>query len=221
MFVNAYSDQEYTVKVINDDGSETLEIKTKKVLQILVLNEGQHAHLLKKGVKLVSISSLVSTKIKAIEEVEKFTSLIQRFVTLSKVQHLRLMLEGLHNNGKLDLIADWENSTSLYKSLMNEYMQWKLDIQQHALVFVKAAVLKAVTKNVYGANIDYSVEAAEITDKLNTQYPMIEMINYNFMYGDKGLKIITYIEQIDFLIDNAIKSATNEMNEVKVEEELV
>lgn len=224
-FDNAHSDQEYTVKVINDvDNSESLEFRTRKVLQILVLNEGQHAHLLKKGVKLVSISSLVSVKIKAIEEVEKFTNSIRRFVVLSKVNHLKGMMEGLKTDGKLDLILGWENSTSLYKSLMNEYIQWKLDIQQHALVFVKAAVLSAVTKSNYNGDAAGHDESAKITDKLNTQYPMIEMITYNSMYrSDKGKKIITYIEQIDFLIDNAVKSAISEVNEneFKVEEVLV
>jgi hypothetical protein len=191
--------------VTNDDGTRTSFPKVIKKLQVIIINEGQHAYLLKKGVKLVSIKTLISEKIEAAEAAEKFTDEIRRVITLSKVRHLKGMYDSMVGTKGID---DWATAPSMLKVLFSEYSKLRNQGAQYALMFAKLTVLKMVKSIAY---VNYDAQAIDLIAKLEAQYPMLELVSYHGINYAKALKIICYVERIDGLITQAVIDTEEEI----------
>jgi len=214
-FNDAFIEEDVPTKASVDSKTISTIVKHKRI-NVLILNEGQHAALVKKGVKLSSIGSLVKSKLDALDGVEKFTDVTRRLITLSKVRHLKGMYEGLGQCSKLSLTDVWKDSTSLFKSLFNEYRALRQKNPQYADAFAKLDLLMMIGKLSY---TDHETEASRLQLQIDAQYPMLSLVGYGQMYdrGEKAKKIIAYIDQIEQLINQAVIEAAKE---VSVEEAL-
>lgn len=220
MFNDALVEQNYHVDERSYDANGQIVVtsipKTRKILPILMINEGQHAYLLKKGVKLTAISSLIRDKITKMEEDEKFTDVISRVVTLSKVRHLKGMYETFKSSNDLKLGDDWTGSSSFFKSIFAEYRELRTNSSKFALAFAKLEVFLAIgAKQTF---VNYEDKASDIQNQIDAQYQMLTYVGYGSVY-DKGAKLkalISYIEQVDSLIQKAVVETEAEV-ETEVE----
>jgi len=218
MFNDAIVEQTYNVDERHHDANGNIVVttvqKTRKILPILMINEGQHAYLLKKGVKLTAISSLISGKIVKMEEDEKFIDVVSRIVTLSKVRHLKGMYDTFSSSSNLKLADGWNGSSSFFKSIFAEYRELRTNSSKFALAFAKLDVF-----NLIGAKhtfVNYEQNAKDIQDQIDAQYQMLTYVGYGSVY-DKGVKLkamISYIEQVDSLIQKAVIEAEAEVETV-------
>lgn len=201
-------------KVVKADG--TVEIISKPVtysaMPILIITEGQHDWLKKKGVKLVSITSMIN-KIMEIDEAEKFTDTIRRVMTLTHVHHLKGLYESMRYTQQLPEVDNWIGSTSLLKSLVAEYKQQRHN-PSYALAFGKYQLLMSVKRSY----ADYETEAEQIEETINARYPMLELVPFNMTREEPKLaKLLHYVDQIDQLMAQAVQAAQAAVDE---EEEL-
>lgn len=205
------------ISVVDEQGvkSELIQIIKVPVLPVLIINEGMHAHLAKKGVKLVSLSSYLGDQIKAMNEAEKFTEAVRRVMTLARVRHLRDMYSGLNSQSNKFPLAEitegWGTSNSFFKKLFAEYLELREHGANFALIFAKLSVMTSLNIEDY---VDYDNEAEKITNEIDAHYPMLEVTGYGNMYGtEKGKKIVAYIELIDKLVAKAVAGTEEHFHE--------
>jgi hypothetical protein len=196
--------------------SELLQVVKDPVLPVLIINEGMHAHLAKKGVNLVSLSSCLGNQIKAMNEVEKFTETVRRVMTLERVRHLRDMYSGLNSQSNkfplVEVTEGWSTSNSIFKKLFAEYLELREHGANFALIFAKLSVMSSL--HIQDGYFDYDVEAEKITNEIDAHYPMLEVTGYGNMYGTgKGKTIVAYIELIDKLVAKAVAAAEEYFHE--------
>lgn len=219
-FSDSIVNEDYEVEQRSVDGAGkstvTMVVKQRPTVPMLIINEGQHAYLVKKGVKLTSLTKMIAEKTVKLEETEKFTTEIDRLVTLSKVDHLRGMYEGLSHSKLTKTTEDWESSNSFFKKYFAEYQDLRVHGKKYSKMFAKLDLLNLVGK---GTNVDYDRKGQDIEDAIDERYPLLAYTGYGDRYdrGEKSKALITYIEQIDGLIERALKEAA-EQSVVPVEE---
>lgn len=203
---------------VRDNATNTVinVVKQRKILPLIIINEAQHVHLVKKGVNLISITTLISEKILKLEEMEKFTEVIGRVMTLSNVHHLRGMYENMihKRRNQIPLTDSWKDSKNFYKVLFTEYRDLRTNSKKYANNFAKLEVLDAICLS---TKMNYDAKSNEINEQISERYPMLPYIDYNsYDNGEKLLTIIAYIDQTDSLIAQAFKESAKEV-EVEVE----
>jgi hypothetical protein len=224
-YIEAFEDATFFVDdpdKVYDNVTRTysMVMKKRKSMHVLILNEGQHANLVKKGIKLTPLKSHLASKLQAMDDVEKFTSVTERLITLSKVRHIKGFYEGTASIQELNMTDIWKDDVSLFKSLFKEYSQLRQNVSQCADAFAKLDLLNIIDP--HRKTKDLSRLAQEFQLQIDDQYPMLSLIEYRMPDFTKAKKIIAYIEQIEHLIDDAIEETTLEFqNDVQAAGELV
>lgn len=204
-------------KIAQADDSVKVELIQRKLktLPVLAITKNEHTKLAKHGVKLVSLTKLIGDKIEAMNKVEQFTETSRRLITLLNVQLLSGFYGGIPANVLKDKQAfvGWEASASLFKQLFTEYMELHEGKADVATIFAKLYVL---TATVGYANVSSHTAAThKINNELDTRYPLLSMTGFHGMHNSTKLsKLITYIEQVDTLLERSIESAKQEVEEL-------
>jgi hypothetical protein len=227
-----YADTKLNISIINNMGLRTysahlgifdelmVEIeqngKDVKVMPVLIITKAMYEKLLKSSVKLVSLNDWVTDKITTMNDQEKFMDSIQRFAVLSKIKYIKGMYDGLYSEKLLSSTSAWKGDKSLFKSLFIEYVKLKEDLSKDALTFAKLEVMKLVKHTSFEL---VGKDAAELANQIAYRYQMLELVNYNSWYSTKlSNKIITYIEQIDSLIEQAVAETVEEISHHEIVE---
>ena len=163
-----------------------------KFVKLLIINEGQFAWLKKRKINLVSLRDLITDRIVAMEEYEKFCEKIEE----SRVFQSITVLDSLYLPSIMHRLTDISTMPSVFKEYFIKFTNIKNSVDDLAESYEKMQILSEV--KVGHSSRFIGDKAEEIKNTIDKKYPLLHMLQSNKL-GDRqnAMEVVNYIEQID------------------------
>jgi hypothetical protein len=190
------------------DEMHTFSENGDTMLEVIIISPSQHAWLLNKKVKLVSLRE-ASRKTEN-DKIENFEE-IKRAAAISKVYDLGYLLTAAKKILKAD-VSDWSECKSLLKNLIAESAKGiTSDVHEKIARYYFQTLINPRCS--VGEEIEE--ESEKIVKQINARYPMISLTSCTAVARNASqVKILfDYVEQIDFAFNQAVHNAKEEIEE--------